>query len=146
MTTHGQVFVQSATGSPPQRVRVPLDRGCRLSPTGLSTEAFAVTSSAVALTERCGSGGTAADQLLVFDLSGRRLVRITGGIAFNLSFAGNTLLFQANGSLFRYDLVTGSLSQLNAPRTSRFHEPPRGAGSYTLWYDDDGGHVAEFTG
>jgi hypothetical protein len=56
------------------------------------------------------------------DLSGRRLVRVTGSPAFHLSFAGDTLLFQGAESLLRYDLVTGTLSRLNAPTPSRSHD------------------------
>jgi hypothetical protein len=146
MTSRGQVFVQSATGAPPQRVRVPVDPGCRLTPARLSPGAFAVTSSAVALTELCGSGAKASERLLVFDLSGRELARVTGVTPFNLSFAGDSLLFQGNELLLRYDLVTGTLSQLNAPRMGRLLQEPRGAGSYVLWYDRSGGHVARITG
>jgi len=144
VTTHGQVFVQSATGAPPEQVRVPLGQGCRVPPAALlqGTGAFAVGSSAVALGERCGSGGRATDVLLVFDLSGRPLARITGVTAFNLSFAGDALLFQGNGIMLRYDLVTGTLAELGAPTGRGAQAPPRGAGSYVLWYDDRG-HVAK---
>jgi hypothetical protein len=146
VTTHGRVFVQSATGAPPRRVRVPLDSGCRVLPAKVLQGTFAVTSSAVALTEFCGSGDKATEQLVAFDLSGRPLVRVTGVLAFNLSFAGDTLVFQANGVLLRYDLVTGTLSQLSAPKTSRILQAPRGAGRYVLWYDKDGGNVARIPG
>jgi hypothetical protein len=144
VNTHGQVFVQSDAGAAPQQVPVPLDKGCRVLPASRlqSPGFFAVTSSAVAISELCGSGDRATGPLLVFDLSGHPLVRVTGGLAFNLSFAGNTLLFQANGSLFRYDLVTGTLSRLNSPRPARFLEQPQGMGSFVLWYDHSGGHVA----
>ncbi|WP_191908076.1 hypothetical protein [Nocardioides cynanchi] len=57
----------------------------------------------------------------------------------HLSFAGDTLLFQANELPLRYDLVTGSLSRLGAPGASSV----LGLGRYVLWYDADGGHVAE---
>jgi hypothetical protein len=143
VTTHGQVLVQSATGAPPEQVPVPLDKGCRVLPArSLQSVGFAVTTSAVALTELCGSGDKATQQLLAFDLSGRPLVRITGVTPFNMSFAGDTLLFQANEMVLRYDLATGTLSQLNAPKTAGYLQPPRGAGSYVLWYDTQGGHVA----
>jgi hypothetical protein len=143
VTTRGQVFVQSATGTPPKQVRVPLDKGCRV-PTAAalqSVNAFAVSSSAVAISERCRSGHQATDRLLAFDLSGRRLVRITGVTAFNLSFAGDALLFQGNGIMLRYDLVTGTLAQLGTQTGQGLQVAPRGAGSYVLWYDGRG-HVA----
>jgi hypothetical protein len=146
VTTQGQVFVQSATGAPARGVRVPLDPGCRVQPAKVFQGTLAVASSAVALTEYCGSGHNATERLLAFDLSGRPLVRVTGVLAFNMSFAGDTLLFQANGSLFRYDLVTGTLAQLNAPKSDRYLQPPRGVGSYVLWYDGTGGHVAKIPG
>jgi hypothetical protein len=146
LTTRGQVFVQAATGAPPQQVRVPVNPGCRVVPAdSQSVAAFAVTSSAVAISERCGSGGKTTEQVVAFDLSGRPLVRITRVTPFNLSFAGDALLFQANGLVLRYDLVTGSLSRLNAaPAAGRVLQPPRGAGTYVLWYDGRGGHVAAF--
>src|SRR4051794_7842534 len=140
VTSHGQVFVQSAAGTPPEHVRVPLDRGCRLSTASSlqSVGAFAVSSSAVAIGERCGSGKQTTDGVLVFDLSGRALGRVTGVLAFNLAFAGDSLLFQGNELTFRYDLVTGSLSQLGAPGPGGFSAAPQGAGSYVLWYDGRG--------
>ncbi len=138
VNTHDQVFVQSATGAPPEQVQVPFDQGCRVSPAGVSTGAFAVSSSAIALIERCGSGGETTEQLLAFDLSGRPLARITGVTAFNLSFAGSSLLFQGNGLALRYDLVSGSLSRLSTPSAPGLAFAPRGAGSYVLWYDDRG--------
>lgn len=147
VNTHGQVFVQSDAGAAPRQVPVPLDPGCRMLPTSRlqSPGFFAVTSSAVAISELCGSGERATEPLLAFDLSGRLLARITGGLAFNLSFAGNTLLFEANESLLRYDLVTGTLSRLNPPKPSRSLEQAQGAGSFVLWYAD-GGHVARIPG
>ncbi len=142
-TTRGQVFVQSATGAPAEQVRVPLDHGCRVAPARVLQGQFAVGSSAVALPEVCGTGHKAAQQLLVFDLSGRPLVRITGVTPFDMSFAGDSLLFQANEMVLRYDLVTGTLSRLNAPKQAPYLAPPQGAGSYVRWYDTEGGHVAE---
>jgi hypothetical protein len=144
VTTRDQVFVQAATGTAPERVRVPLDKGCRLPAAGVlqSVGAFAVSSSAVAIDERCGSGHRATDRLLAFDLSGRRLARITGVLAFNVSFAGHALLFQGNGMILRYDLATGTLAQLGTPTGRGPQALPQGAGSYVLWYDDRG-HVAK---
>jgi hypothetical protein len=145
VTTRDQVFVQPATGTPPKQVRVPLDKGCRL-PAASTLQipgAFAVSSSAVAISVRCGAGDKATDELLVFDLSGRRLVGITGVLGFNLSFAGDSLLFQGNGLVLRYDLLTGTLAGLGTPTGRGVQAPPQGAGSYVLWYDDQG-HVATF--
>jgi len=146
VTTGGQVFTQAATGSTPRPVPVPLDQGCRVAPTSLlqGTNTFAVSSSAIALPEACGA--KAVLRLLAFDLSGRRLVRVDGGPAFNVDFAGETVVFHAAGSTFRYDLVTGSLARLTPPRTSRILQEPRGTGSYVLWYDGAGGHVAKIAG
>ena len=45
----------------------------------------------------------------------------------------------------RYDLVTGSLASLGSGANSQGHQGPRAAGRYVLWYDDQGGHVGEFT-
>jgi hypothetical protein len=100
----------------------------------------------VAVNEICGSGRQAATRLLVFDLSGRALARVTGADPFQASFAGDTLLFQANGLLLRYDLVTGTLAQLGSPETAQSLQGPSGAGSYVLWYDDDKAQVATFGG
>jgi hypothetical protein len=70
-------------------------------------------------------------------------VQITGVTAFNMSFAGDTLLFEGNGLMLRYDLVTGTLAQLGTQTGRGLQVPPRGAGSYVLWYDGRG-HVATF--
>lgn len=140
VTTKGVVETEPSAGGRVRTVPTPLDPGCRVSSEVLQGQtAFAVSGSAVGLSETCGSG----DELVAFDLSGRRLVRVTGSPAFNVSFAGHTLVFQGLESVFRYDLVTGTLSRLNAPTSSRFLEPPNGAGSYVLWYDGAGGHVAK---
>lgn len=142
VTTKGQVFVQTAADAKARRVDVPFDPGCRLVPAaqlqGLG--ALAVSSSAVAILEQCGSGAKSVRQVLAFDLSGRPLVRVTGADPFQLSFAGDTVLFEADELVLRYDLVTGTLAQLGVPGPS---QPPLGAGSYVLWYDQSGGHVAD---
>jgi hypothetical protein len=142
VTTHGRVFVQSATGTAPQRVPIHLDAGCRVLH-GRQLQAlggFAVASSAVAIAEGCGSGHEAVSRVLAFDLSGRRLVRITGVDPFDLSFGGDTLLFKADELALRYDLLTGTLAQLGVPGPQTL----LGAGRYVLWYDDQsGGHVAD---
>ena len=60
---------------------------------------------------------------------------------FNLSYAGDTVLFQGDELVLRYDLVTGTLSQLGVPGAGP--QPPLGAGSYVSWCDQSGGHVAD---
>lgn len=51
------------------------------------------------------------------------------------------MLFQDDELVLRYDLVTGTLSQLGVPGAGP--QPPLGAGSYVSWYDQSGGHVAD---
>ncbi len=141
VTTSGRVFVQSATGAAPQRVPMHLDAGCRVLHRHQlqALGGFAVTSSAVAIAETCGTGHDAVSRVLAFDLSGHRLVRITGVDPFDLSFGGDALLFKADELALRYDLVTGTLAKLGVPGP----ETLLGAGSYVLWYDQSGGHVAD---
>ena len=146
VTTSGRLMTQSATGGSPQAVDVPLDAGCRL-PTQLMqsfSRMFAVSGSAISVTEECGKGKSATYALVGFDLSGRRLVRIAGPIPSDVSIAGDSLLFVAgNDGTFRYDFVTGTLARLgDTPRRGQASAAPRGAGDYVLWYDRDGGHVA----
>ena len=146
VTTGGQVFVQADSGAAPEQVPVRSGQGCRLLPARLLQPlgAFAVGRSALAVAEQCGTGAGAAERLLVLDLSGRVLARITGATPFAMSFAGDSLVFQANGGVFRYDLVTGSLASLSGPKPAQIIAPPQGSGPYVLWYDGQGGHVARF--
>jgi hypothetical protein len=151
VTTDGRVFVQEPS-SPPKQVDVPLDPGCQVSPASWfqAVGAFAVSRSAIALTERCGQGKDQLDEILAFDLSGRALVRVTTrGTAFKPTFAGDALFFgsladpQAKNAILRYDLVTGGLSSLSPPPGQRPLQDPQGAGDFVLWYDGQGGQVAE---
>jgi hypothetical protein len=154
VTTSGQVYVQDPSGAAPRHVDVPVDPGCAVSPASWleNTATFVVSRSAVAIAEHCGSGKSPMDQLLVFDLSGRPLVRVTGLTASNFSFAGDALLFlgvepgSSDIETLRYDLVTGRLARLTAASPKRGIQDPQGAGDYVLWYDAAGGHVGRIPG
>lgn len=155
VTTNSQVVVGNAGGGSQRPVKVPLDRGCTVSPTAMlqTSHPFVVTSSVVAITERCGSGKKQVDQLLAFDLEGHRLVTLTGLQTYQIASAGRTLLVAGltpgslSTQLLRYDLTTGSLARLIAPTTKRLlQQQPQGAGGYLLWYDATAGHVAYLPG
>jgi hypothetical protein len=148
VTTDGRVVTESATGS--HTVDVPLDDGCSLTPTSKLHDnmLFVAGGSVIGLTERCGPGDL-ADQFLAFDPNGHRLVHITGLTAVRMSLGGNALvLLGADPQTFeveqlRYDLVTGTLARLSPPDKKRYSDTPLAAGSYALWYDKTGGHVAK---
>jgi hypothetical protein len=147
VTTSGSIMTESATGGSRKRVDVTLDPGCRLPIQEMQSlsRMFTVADSAIALTEACGTQSSPSYALVAFDLSGRRLVDISGTLPFALSFAGDTLLFVSGTGeiqVMRYDLVTGGLTRLGAPGSRRGLADPRGSGDYVLWYDEDGGHVA----
>ncbi|HEX4471422.1 MAG TPA: hypothetical protein VH085_05615, partial [Nocardioides sp.] len=153
VTTQGEVMTETADDPSPHRVPVPLSAGCHMASTidlqsGLG--AFAANRSVIAMTERCGSGGNAGDELLAFDPSGRMLVHLAGGPAYELSLTPDAILAETSGrtssdfDVVRYDLVTGRLADLGGVAKSR--PPAQGAGDYVLWYDTKGGHVARIPG
>jgi hypothetical protein len=153
VTTDGHVVIENAEGGPQHAVPVPLDSGCRVSPAEWlqNAQPFVAGRSVIALTERCGTGDNEDDELLAFDLSGHRLVHVTGLSTFTMSLGGDALLFvglvpgSGDVDMLRYDLVTGTLARLGDASKDRSLQDPQGAGRYVLWYDGKGGHVGEFT-
>ena len=153
VTTDGKVHVANADGSHAREVPVPLGSGCTLTPAPQMnlTQAVAVSRGAVALTERCGKGDAAFDELLAFDMSGRLLVHVKGFTVTAMSLSGSSLAIGGvNGpkSLENlvYDLRTGTLASLGRFTGQLATGTPQAAGRYVLWYDGKGGHVGEFTG
>lgn len=153
VTTQGELMTETVADPTPYRVPVPLTAGCRLSPTidlqgGLGY--IATDRSVIAITERCGRGKDAEDELLALDPSGRMLVHLAGSPTAEISLTPDAILAESQGArtsdfdLVRYDLVTGRLADLGT--FSRTSVPPQGAGDYVLWYDTDGGHVARIPG
>jgi hypothetical protein len=149
VTTAGEVMTETSDDPSPHQVDVPLSAGCALTPTrdlqsGLGD--LAVDRAVIALTERCGTGRDADDELLAFDPGGRMLVHLTGVATSKLSLTRDAVLAEgldvktSDIDVLRYDLLTGRLARLGA--VSRTGGPPQGAGDYVLWYDTDGGHVA----
>lgn len=159
VTTQGQVMTETVDDPTPRRVPVPLTAGCRV-PLARAFQGglgmFAANRSVIALIERCGTGQNTSEELLAFDPSGRMLVHLTGATTYFLSLTPDAILGVAVGPAppfhqynVRYDLVSGRLAILGTHVGSRrlpagiFTQPPRGAGDYVLWYDGEGGHVAE---
>jgi hypothetical protein len=149
VTTRGEVMTETSDDPSPHEVDVPLSAGCALTPTrdlqsGLGD--LAVDRAVIALTERCGTGRDAIDELLAFDPGGRMLVHLTGVAVSKLSLTRDAILAEgldvktSDTGVLRYDLLTGRLARLGA--VSSTGGPPQGAGDYVLWYDTDGGHVA----
>jgi len=144
--------VANADGSEAREVPVPLGSGCTLTPAAQMsmTQAIAVTRDVVALTERCGRGDVAFDELLAFDTSGRLLVHVKGFTVTAVSMSGSSL---AVGGVYGpgglenlvYDLQTGTLASLGRFTGLLASGSPQVAGPYVLWYDRTG-HVGEFTG
>jgi len=156
VTTDGHLVTEKAAGGPQQDVSVPLTEGCRMTSTldlQNTQQPVAVSDSVIALTETCGPKNDARQELLAFDWSGRLLVHVTGLYSFNPSLGHDALVFQGlvpsgyqKEASFRYDLVTGTLAALSPVATYRSLQYPQAAGRYVLWYDENGGHVGEFTG
>jgi hypothetical protein len=150
LTADGRVFTEDATGGAAHEVPVPFADGCRMPPGAELdvSKAFAVGPSMVALTERCGSGSSEADELVAFDPHGRLLMHLSGISAVSLSMGGSSLLFWAGEvgqdeiGLMHYDLATGVLSSLPFEEKQVSGPAPQAAGEYVLWYGRDGGHVA----
>lgn len=146
VTTKGTMFERSIAGGAASTLHVPFDHGCRMPPlaTLQNSDGPSVSAKVVALPERCGTGQNATDDLLMFDLAGRRIARVTGLEAMQPTVVGDTVLFEASSSdgtdVMRYDLRTGRLARLGKAR--QILQRPSGAGDYVLWYDTKGGHVA----
>ena len=157
VTTDGTLVTESATGGPQHTVTVPLTPGCRMASTSelqnTGANSLAVSRSVIALTESCGTGDAALQQIVAFDPGGHLLVHVTGLFSFNPTLGHNDLVFQGlvpsgfeKEASFRYDLVTGALAGLSPVAEYRSLAYPQAAGDYVLWYDKNGGQVAEFTG
>jgi hypothetical protein len=150
VTTDGQVMAETPETGSPFPIHVPFDQGCSLTPVQQlgTAHSFGVGQSFVALTERCGSGDTTNDELLVFDLAGREIAHSTGLDASHATVAGDTILIggydPVTGDVvqLRYDLVSGSLVSLTRATKAQPLDYPHGAGDYVLWYDEKGGQVA----
>jgi hypothetical protein len=157
ITTDGRLVTESATGGTAHTITVPLSPGCRMPSTAdvenLGSQAIAISSSVIALSETCGRGNDRRDEMLAFDLAGHLLVHVTGVSGFSPSLGHDDLVFRGlmppslnQVATFRYDLVTGTLVRLGALDDGSPLQYPQAAGDYVLWYDAKGGHVGEFTG
>jgi hypothetical protein len=158
ITVDGRLMLADAAGGRPHEVDVPLDPGCQITPAASlqnASNTLRVSSGVVTITERCGKGDKAIDELLAFDPSGRVLVHVTGVYTAGVVLAGDSLLLTALNPAsprdsdvvkYRYDLATGSLATIGTPTARMDLQELRGAGDYVLWYDDNGGHVASITG
>jgi hypothetical protein len=152
VTTDGRVHVAQADGSGVREVHVPLDPGCTLTsaPEMSLVQAIAVSRDVVALSELCGTGATAFDDLLAFDTSGRLLVHVKGFSVRAVSLSGSLLAVGGVDDRRRfenlvYDLRTGALATFGRFAGRLYDGSPELAGRYLLWYDTSG-HVGEFTG
>ena len=157
VTTDGRLVTESAEGGEQHTITIPFDAGCHLPSTatiqGATGEQYlAVNRSVIALTEFCGTGKDQQLELLAFDLAGHPLVHVTGLYAISPSLGPDSLVFQGlvppgfrEFETLRYDLVTGTLARVGSVASKQM-QAPRTAGDRVLWYDDSGGHVAEFTG
>ncbi len=81
-------------------------------------------------------------------------MHVTGFYGFNPSLGHDALVFRGLGSSgFRADSrpsattwSPGPWPALGPGRQATVLAGPQAAGDYVLWYDESGGHVAEFTG
>jgi hypothetical protein len=132
-------------------VPMPLAPGCHIPPPKAFFQGtlplLRTNGDLVALTEYCGP----ATRIVVTDLSGRLVTEVDPGphgALYGMALGARTLTFGSvtpSGQWYADDLKTGSLVSLGRGSSRLVNDRPSSAGDYVLWYDQQGGHVGEFT-